>query len=226
MLFAGTTEGRKLCEYLTGKNCDTYVYVTTEYGRELLPQADNVHIHTGRMDEADMLKELEAKKPYIVIDATHPYATQVTHNIKNVCDSKNISYVRVLREDNDKKPEFKSDNITYVKSIKDVVELLNSEQHNSKNILMTTGSKNIPEYVYITDYKERVYLRLLPNEAVIRQFNIGVLVTKESGSNGGYEEKVSATENTGIDCIVIKRPVEENGVSLPELIKYLKTKGL
>ena len=116
MLFAGTTEGRKLCEYLTGKNCDTYVYVTTEYGRELLPQADNVHIHTGRMDEADMLKELEAKKPYIVIDATHPYATQVTHNIKNVCDSKNISYVRVLREDNDKKPEFKSDNITYVKS--------------------------------------------------------------------------------------------------------------
>lgn len=51
-------------------------------------------------------------------------------------------------------------------------------------------------------------------------------MTKESGSNGGYEEKVSATENTGIDCIVIKRPVEENGVSLPELIKYLKTKGL
>ena len=120
---------------------------------------------------------------------------------------------------------------------------------------MTTGSKNIPEYVYITDYKERVYLRLLPNpemlqsaieagimpshligmqgpfsqelnEAVIRQFNIGVLVTRESGSNGGYEEKVSATENTGIDCIVIKRPVEENGVSLPEFIKYLKTKGL
>ena len=37
---------------------------------------------------------------------------------------------------------------------------------------------------------------------------------------------VSATFNTVIDCIVIKRPVEENGVSLPELIKYLKTKGL
>ena len=129
------------------------------------------------------------------------------------------------------------------------------EMFGAETLLMTTGSKNIPEYVYITDYKERVYLRLLPNpemlqsaieagimpshligmqgpfsqelnEAVIRQFNIGVLVTKESGSNGGYEEKVSATENTGIDCIVIKRPVEENGVSLPELIKYLKTKGL
>ena len=255
MLFAGTTEGRKLCEYLTGKNCDTYVYVTTEYGRELLPQADNVHIHTGRMDEADMLKELEAKKPDIVIDATHPYAIQVTHNIKNVCDSQQVSYVRVLREDNDEKPEFKPDNIIYVKSIKDVVELLNSEQYNSKNILMTTGSKNIPEYVHITDYKERVFLRLLPNpcmlqsaieagimpshligmqgpfsqelnEAVIRQFNIGVLVTKDSGSNGGYEEKVSATENTGIDCIVIKRPAEENGVSLPEFIKYLETKEL
>lgn len=83
---------------------------------------------------------------------------------------------------------------------------------------MTTGSKNIPEYVHIKDFKDRLYLRLLPNpqmmesaiqagimpahligmqgpfsqelnEAVIRQFNIGVLVTKESGNNGGYEEK-------------------------------------
>ena len=58
-----------------------------------------------------MLKELELKSHIIVIDATHPYATQVTHNIKNVCDSQQVSYVRVLREDNDEKQGLKSDNI-------------------------------------------------------------------------------------------------------------------
>ena len=87
MLFAGTTEGRKLCEYLAGKNCDTYVYVTTEYGRELLPQADNVHIHTGRMDEADMLKELEAKKPFYQYVYAHyqPAAVMCIYIILKMC---------------------------------------------------------------------------------------------------------------------------------------------
>lgn len=111
-----------------------------------------------------------------------------------------------------------ADNIIYTETMKDAVRLLNEDRYIHKNVLMTTGSKNIPEYVHIKDFKERLYLRLLPNpqmmesaiqagimpahligmqgpfsqvlnEAVIRQFNIGVLVTKESGNNGGYEEK-------------------------------------
>ena len=34
MLFAGTTEGRRICEFLAVKKCITHVYVTTEYGKE------------------------------------------------------------------------------------------------------------------------------------------------------------------------------------------------
>ena len=135
--------------------------------------------------------------------------------------------------------------------MKDAVRLLNADRYIHKNVLMTTGSKNIPEYVHIKDFKERLYLRLLPNpqmmesaiqagimpahligmqgpfsqelnEAVIRQFNIGVLVTKESGNNGGYEEKITAALNTGTDCIVIRRPLENDGKKLSEIIAYLE----
>lgn len=251
MLFAGTTEGRRICEYLAGKDCDTYVYVTTEYGKELLPEQDNVKINVGRLDESQMQKELDNIRPDIVIDATHPYATQVTHNIKDVCDCQNISYIRVLREENTEKSGEDADNIIYAESMKEVVELLNSDSYLHQNILMTTGSKNIPEYVNIKDFKERLYLRLLPNpqmlenaiqaeilpshliamqgpfskelnEALIRQLHIGILVTKESGNNGGYEEKISAVHNTGIDCMVIKRPLEEDGINLIEVIEYLE----
>ena len=38
MLFAGTTEGRRLCGYLAEKSDTgfiTHVYVTTEYGKEI-----------------------------------------------------------------------------------------------------------------------------------------------------------------------------------------------
>ena len=45
MLFAGTTEGRRICEFLAVKKCITHVYVTTEYGKDLLPEQNNVHIH-------------------------------------------------------------------------------------------------------------------------------------------------------------------------------------
>ena len=47
--------------------------------------------------------------------------------------------------------------------MKDAVRLLNDDRFIHKNVLMTTGSKNIPEYVYIKDFKDRLYLRLLPN---------------------------------------------------------------
>ena len=103
MLFAGTTEGRRICEFLTVKKCITHVYVTTEYGKELLPEQNNVHIHVGKMDGKQMSDEIKAIHPDIVIDATHPYATQATHNIKEACDSRHIFYVRVLREENTEK---------------------------------------------------------------------------------------------------------------------------
>lgn len=227
------------------------MYVTTEYGKELLPGQNNVHIHVGKMDEGQMSDEISVILPDIVIDATHPYATQVTHNIKEACDSRNIFYVRVLREENTEKAGNNADNIIYTETMKDAVRLLNDDRFIHKNVLMTTGSKNIPEYVYIKDFKDRLYLRLLPNpqmmesaiqagimpahligmqgpfsqelnEAVIRQFNIGVLVTKESGNNGGYEEKISAALNTGTDCIVIRRPLENGGKNLSEIIAYLE----
>ena len=245
MLFAGTTEGRRICEFLAVKKCITHVYVTTEYGKELLPEQNNVHIHVWKMDEISVIL------PDIVIDATHPYATQVTHNIKEACDRRHIFYVRVLREENTEKAGNNADNIIYTETMKDAVRLLNEDRYIHKNVLMTTGSKNIPEYVHIKDFKDRLYLRLLPNpqmmesaiqagimpahligmqgpfsqelnEAVIRQFNIGVLVTKESGNNGGYEEKISATLNTGTDCIVIRRPLENGGKNLSEIIAYLE----
>ena len=247
MLFAGTTEGRSLCEYLAQSECITHVYVATEYGRELLPERDSLIVHTGKLDEQQMYDELKRIKPDIVLDATHPYAEQVTHNIREACVQAEVSYIRVLRECvSESDGGHENDLITYVDTMEDAVNLLNSEIYINENILLTTGSKNIPEYMNIDNYRERAYLRLLPtpemiqkavdagfipahligmqgpfteefNEALIRQLNIGVLVTKESGSNGGYEEKIEAVKKTGIEAIVLKRPVEKEGNSLSQV---------
>ncbi len=296
MLFAGTTEGRKLCEYLIkdkAVNYITHVYVTTEYGKELILEftadedginvSDRLNIHVGKLDEDGILAELGRIRPDIVIDATHPYARVVTHNIKDACNKDRIHYIRVLREesalpvecgsirDNDQDHISNKGNqcnvndslnintnittkewLVYTESMEDVIKLLNSREYIDKKVLLTTGSKNIPEYVSINNYKQRVYLRLLPdpdmlkkaidagllpahligmqgpfskemNIALIRQLDIDVLVTKESGNSGGYNEKLMAGKQTGTTVVVIKRPVEKDGKSLLEVIEYLKS---
>ncbi len=252
MLFAGTTEGRSLCEYLAQSGCITHVYVATEYGRELLPENDSLIVHTGKLDGQQMCDELKRIKPDIVLDATHPYAEQVTHNIRAACVQAEVSYIRVLRECvSESDGGHENDSITYVDTMEEAVNLLNSEKYINENILLTTGSKNISEYMNINNYRERAYLRLLPtsemihkaenagfnpahligmqgpftvefNMALIRQLHIDILVTKESGSNGGYEEKIEAVKNTDIEAVVLKRPVEKEGMSLSQVIEYLK----
>ena len=48
------------------------------------------------------------------------------------------------------------------------------------------------------------------------------LLQKNQENNGGYEEKISAALNTGTDCIVIRRPLENDGKNLSEIIAYLE----
>lgn len=251
MLFAGTTEGRGLCEYLADSKYITHVYVTTEYGGELLPDSQSITVHIGKLTKEAMYTEVRSIQPDIVLDATHPYASLVTDNLRTVCKNENISYIRVLREADNVKECNLYGIAEYVSSMKEAVLRLNEPALLEKNILLTTGSKNIPEYKNIVNYESRVYLRMLPepdmlscaiqagfsmshiigmqgpfteefNEALIRQLDIGVLVTKESGGNGGYEQKIRAAKKTGIKAVIIKRPVETEGWKLKEVIHFLK----
>ena len=47
-----------------------------------------------------------------------------------------------------------------------------------------------------------------PNEAILRQYAIRYLVTKDGGSPGGFPEKAEAAEALGVKLIVIRRPHE------------------
>ena len=97
MLFAGTTEGRLLCEFLAEKKITACVCVTTSYGEQLLPSGNHMEICTGALDRAQMEEKMQSFGPQLVIDATHPYARLATENIHNACNSLNIPYLRVIR---------------------------------------------------------------------------------------------------------------------------------
>ena len=116
--------------------------------------------------------------------------------------------------------------------------------------MITTGSKELACYQSIPDYKERCYARVLSTEQAVKdshrlgfegahliamqgpfsvEMNVATLkltqaewfVTKESGKNGGYEEKVRAAQDAGVHLVVVGRP-EETGESLEQVKEILK----
>ena len=98
LIFAGTTEGRNLSECLCSSGIDHTICVATEYGEIVLKDSPYANVHMGRMDKEEM-ESFIAKGGYkAVVDATHPYAKQVTENIKAAIKDMNIPYIRLLRD--------------------------------------------------------------------------------------------------------------------------------
>ena len=100
LIFAGTTEGRQLSAMLDERHITHTVSVVSEYGSELISKSQYTEILTGRMD-ADSMKVMLAQRGFTtndtVVDATHPYAEEVSRNIREAVAETGCEYIRVAR---------------------------------------------------------------------------------------------------------------------------------
>ena len=243
LIFAGTKEGREITEFLSENGINVYVCVATGYGKDLLPEGENVTVSDERLDSLQMADLIKKEEPGLVIDATHPYAADVTRNVKEACQETGREYIRLIREASD----ISDDDVIYAGSVEDAVSKL---EGTSGNILAATGSKELFEYTKLAGYKERVYARVLSlpdvvkacaelgfegkhlicmqgpfskemNIAMLRQYECRYLVSKESGSVGGFTEKYEAAKECGAALVLIGRPLKEEGLSFSGLKKEL-----
>ena len=233
LIFGGTTEGRELAEYCAVRGILALSSVTTELGAELLPNGADVTV--GRLDIEGMA-ELIRRGFSLVIDATHPYAEEASANIKAACERVGVRYYRVIREGGLSE---------YGEVVFDTDKLADRLNALSGVILSTLGSKEAAALTKVSDFAERVWLRILPNAENIehcvslgfdrakiitekgpfsfarnvehiKQSGAAVLVTKNSGTAGGYPEKAEAARECGVMLITIGRPCE-SGLSLDEI---------
>lgn len=243
-IIGGTSEGRSLIKDLAGLDIKIFVSVATEYGAGLIVPHDNVYVKVSRMGLDEMRDFIKKHCPECVIDATHPYAALVTETVKSACKKENCQYIRLLRPTED------AGDYTDVNDFAEAVELLNNVDG---NIFLTTGSKNLSDFTSINRYDERIALRILPMEGSLRlalhlgynpsnivcmqgpfskDFNIAMfkkygsqfIVTKNSGTTGGFKEKVDAALSVGAKLIVIGRSNEEQGSGYSEILQYLLQK--
>lgn len=245
LIFAGTTEGRELVEFLIPqKDVQITVCTATEYGKILLPNAPNLTVLSKRLEFEDMVTLMQTTPFDQVYDTTHPYAVLVSQNIQNATKKANVPYFRIIRPEEELEDDGK---IVYVNSMEDAVSYLSDT---TGNILSTTGSKELPALCKLQDYRERVYARILSNPemvsssfqlgfqgkhlicmqgpfseelntALIHQFDISYVLTKNSGKLGGFLEKVNSARQTKTTLVVIGRPTKEEGFTLDEIKKML-----
>ena len=260
VIFAGTTEGRRLSEILADAGIAHTVCVATEYGEIVMrDQTDAeaarakghslVSLHRGRMDRKQMEEFLCNDGYEIVVDATHPYARVVTENIRDAVKTQSSIYLRLEREiSQTPEAEDPAVSIRYFESNADCAKAL---ENTEGNILLTTGSKELATYCASGRLHERLYVRILPgreslelcmeqgikgrqilalqgpfstemNAAILKQYDIRHMVTKNSGRTGGYREKLEAAKMLGIPVYVIqpvKNTVEAIG-NMPRTDTY------
>ena len=236
IVFAGTTEGYEISRFLSENQLPVLACVATEYGSKSLQENSCLHVQAGRLDEQQMRDLLFREKPELVLDATHPYAAEVTQNIRKACEETGVSYTRILRTGSEQQ------NAVYVRDAKEAAEYLEGTEG---NVLLTTGSKELAVFTSVSDYNKRLFARVLSlpsviescqalgfegrnliamqgpfskelNQAMLEQYQCKYLVTKDSGKAGGFLEKIQAAEALGVTAVIIGRPLAEEGLSLKE----------
>ncbi len=241
LIFGGTTEGRRLCEVLSTAGRKAEVFIATDYGAALLRGLPGITVRVGRLDAAAMTAVIRAASGAAVIDATHPYARDVTLNIVQACAETGAEYIRVLREER---------NLPGVGTVENTAAAAAFLSGVEGNALLCTGSKELIAFCRVPDYRNRLYARVLPtaevlrhcaelgfdgshviamqgpfshdlNVAMLRHCRCRYLVTKNTGTAGGMDEKISAARETGAELVIIDRPLDETGLSLEDVLVRL-----
>ena len=189
LVFAGTTEGREAALMLARTGISVTAFTATDYGHEVLDGAadglQNLAVESGRLSEEQIRELLMGETPdTLVIDATHPYAAQVTANIRRACMDAQKRYIRIVRKSTFKSaadagfaadPEYAAasgeagqSGVTVLADAQALCEWANREENIKKKILLTTGSKDLRIYTAIDSYRDRVWPRILPDMDSLR----------------------------------------------------------
>ena len=236
ILFGGTTEGRELTEYMEQNGIPCLVVTATDYGREVLPRNMRYcRVIAQRMDAGQMKHIFTVIHPEAVIDATHPFAEQVSANIRTAAQETGIRLIRVLRPQDPP-----AAGVLYYDSAEQAAEFLSAAEG---NILLTTGIKDLHTFIKVRNARERIWVRVLhhsvqpaldagfPREHIIaaqgpfgtgenirtlQEIHARYLVSKDSGALGGVPQKIEAARQCGCIPLILRRPAQDTGISVRE----------
>ena len=212
LVFGGTTEGRKAAGVL--EEAGTTYFYSTKTGEQELTLHNGQRID-GAMDGEVMRAFCQEHEIRLIVDAAHPFSSQLHKTIAEVAESMQISVVRYERI----YPE-RDTSIEWIDDYSQVPTDIHS-------LLATTGVQSISKLRYLETQGIKVVYRILNRESSLLlayeqgatddqlcyfkdsndiEIDADAILLKESGISGGFCEKVAAARAKGMRIIVIKRP--------------------
>lgn len=229
LILAGTQDARELAISLRQLGFPITASVISKYG-EFLYENLEINVQSQVLDAETMRDFIIAHSITTVIDATHPYAMNVSKTSLAICETLNIPYIRYERAKTIL-PSY--DKMSIVTNYDEAVSLAASI---GKRIFLTIGSRNLKYFAKLLENKKYFLVaRVLPDEAVLHEcFSMGfmpnqlilmqgpfsqtlnlelykkyqadVIITKDSGAVGGTDTKISAAIELNLPIIMIARP--------------------
>ena len=208
LVFGGTTEGRKAVEVL--EEAGNTFYYSTKTGEQDITLHHGQRID-GALDEEAMQAFCQGHGIRLMVDAAHPFASQLHQTVANVSESLAIPVVRYERI----YPP-KTDEITWIDDYSQVPRDIHS-------LLATTGVQSISKLKPLEAEGIKVYYRILNRESSIhlahqqgatddqlcfypQMVEAEAVLMKESGESGGFSEKIAEAKEKGMRIIALKRP--------------------
>ena len=246
LIFSGTTEGRRLSEMLSEAGIRHFVCVASEYGSEVMSTDSLAAIRVGKMNENEMedyLNDERFGESDVIVDATHPYAKEASDNIKAAAARSGCTLYRVCRKSEDR------GRCSVYSSMDDFARSIDKSDGNI--LLTTgTNTLERYCGIVSEGTLARTYVRVLPatesldicrdlgiksshiiamqgpfseemNRAVMRQYLIRHVLTKDSGESGGFTEKINAAAGLGVSIHLLERPDEDDGLGIEEVYEKI-----
>jgi precorrin-6A/cobalt-precorrin-6A reductase len=225
LILGGTTEAAELARLLAvDRRFETTLSLA---GRTLRPRTQPVRTRTGGFGGPDGLAAwLAGESIEAVIDATHPYADQISSNAVTACGRLAIPLATIMRPAWQPEP---GDQWQPVASAEAAADALGPEP---RRVFLSLGRLELgafatrPHHHYVARMIEPPQGVALPKDirlifdrgpfdgqaeaALLVDENIDVLVSKNSGGAATYA-KIAATRKLGMPVVMIARPHKSHG---------------
>lgn len=231
LVLAGTTEGRKVALALQRQGYSVIVSVATDYGGQLLRHAGVKTVISGRLAGQGWIDFLLRHKIVLVVDATHPFAVEVSRQAMAACKQIGIPYWRFER------PPLQLPHSSLIHTAPDLPRAVETAFALGKNCFSTLGSKHLAYLVTMARlHGVNITARVLASQTVLThcralglcsqqifaaqgpfdyvtnrqhylQSGAEVVLTKESGITGGLREKLMAALDLSLPIVIWQRPL-------------------
>ncbi|MGE5655845.1 MAG: cobalt-precorrin-6A reductase [Actinomycetota bacterium] len=233
-LIGGTSESAQLARAIALCGFPCTISVTSETARGLYPSSPLLRIWVGLLDEIELGAFLQEQQIVAILDASHPYAVNISHLAIFAATQWQLPYLRYERL-----PLKPSETLAKpgdrVIDLPNWETLLTGDYLTGQRVLLTIGSRPLPLF-RSWQKKAVLFARILPalpalqaaleagfvgerlmalrqpisadlEKALWQQWQISVVVMKASGDAGGEDVKRKVAAQLGVKLIIIDRPI-------------------